>query len=50
MPFGRSTSATLSCIEGKLPDFREELVPAAAFGEDTVFELRARPDRALAQN
>jgi succinate dehydrogenase/fumarate reductase cytochrome b subunit len=38
-------------IEGRLPDFKEELVPAASFGEDTVFELRARPAAAgAAQN
>jgi hypothetical protein len=38
-------------IEGNLPDFKEELVPAASFGEDTVFELRARPaDADTAQN
>ncbi len=30
-------------IESRLPDFRDELVPVASFGEDTVYELRARP-------
>jgi hypothetical protein len=38
-------------VESALPAFREELVPAASFGEDTVFELHARPPAAAsAQN
>jgi hypothetical protein len=31
-------------IESRLPDFRDEIVPIASFGEDTVYELRERPD------
>jgi hypothetical protein len=30
-------------IEGALPAFREELVPVASRGEDTVFELHSPP-------
>jgi hypothetical protein len=33
-------------VESSLPAFREDLVPAAAFGEDTVFALQARPGAA----
>jgi hypothetical protein len=37
-------------IETNLPAFRDELVPAAAFGEDTVFELRAPTQTGTPQN
>jgi hypothetical protein len=30
-------------IEAGLPRFRDQLVPVASFGEDTVFELRSHP-------
>jgi len=31
-------------VQGRLPDFQQELVPAVSFGEDTVFELSSPKD------